>query len=176
MIHLPRITGDVRSGFDVVTRNAPLPIRPQRVLHVGPERDAPELAAVDVRDAVVLRQPLVDERVVRVQQIDDAAIFADDAVEEQLDFAPHRLPQRIVEVGIDQRQRARALQAAQVQPLAGEVLRQRLGPRILQHAADLPLEHDRILEPALARERDQLIVGAGAPQEERQARRQVQIG
>ena len=55
----------------------------------------------------MLGQPLVDERVVRGQQIDDAAVLADDAVEEQLDFAPHRLPQRVVEVGIDQRQRAR---------------------------------------------------------------------
>ncbi len=125
---------------------------------------------------VVLGQPLVDERVVGVQQFDDAAIFADDGVEEQLHFAPHRLPQRVVEVGINQRQRTGALQAAQVQPLAREILRERFSPRVLQHAADLPLEHHRILEPALARERDELIVGAGAPQEERQAGRQVQVG
>ena len=116
----------------------------------GAERHAPELAAVDVRDAVVLRQPLVDERVVRGQQIDDAPILADDAVEQQLHFAAHRLPQRIVEVGIDHRQRADALQAAQVEPLAGEVDRERLGARVLQHPADLLLEHDRIFQPSLA--------------------------
>ena len=152
MIHLPRVTGEVRSGFDVVVRNAPLPSQPAAHVHVGAERDAAELAAVDVRDAVVLGQPLVDERVVRGQQLDDAAVLADDAVEQQLDFAPHRLAQRIVEVGIEQRQRADALQAAQVQPLAGEVHRQRLRLRILQHAPDLLLEHRRILEPPLARD------------------------
>ncbi len=36
MIHLPRTTGDVRSGLDVVTRNAPLPSRPQRSSISGP--------------------------------------------------------------------------------------------------------------------------------------------
>jgi hypothetical protein len=36
MIHLPRVTGDVRSGFDVVTRNAPLPSSPRRASMSGP--------------------------------------------------------------------------------------------------------------------------------------------
>ena len=48
------------------------------------ERDAPEAAAIHVRDAVMLRQPLVDERVVRAQQIEHAAILAQDALEEEL--------------------------------------------------------------------------------------------
>ena len=34
------------------------------------DRDAAELSAVDVRQAVVARQPFVDERVVRAQQVD----------------------------------------------------------------------------------------------------------
>ena len=54
--------------------------------------------AVDVRDAVVLGEPLVDERVIRRQQIEHAAIFVDDAVEEQLDFALERLAQVVVEI------------------------------------------------------------------------------
>src|SRR5439155_1559281 len=83
-------------------------------------RHPPELAAVDVRNAVVPGQPFVDERVVGCQQIHHVAVFAHDAVEQELHFAPHRLAQRIVEVGIDQRQRAGALQAAQVQPLPRE--------------------------------------------------------
>ena len=36
MIHLPRVTGDVRSGFDVVARNAPLPSSPLRTSMSGP--------------------------------------------------------------------------------------------------------------------------------------------
>jgi hypothetical protein len=51
----------------------------------------------------VFGQAFVDERVVRRQQIEDAAIVADDTVEEHLDFTTHRLTQRIVEVGIDER-------------------------------------------------------------------------
>ena len=43
--------------------------------------DAAEVAAMNIRDAVVPREPLVDERVVGVEQVDDAAVFADDAVE-----------------------------------------------------------------------------------------------
>ena len=54
MIHLPRVTGDVRSGFDVVVRNAPFPEQTSADVHVGAERHAAELAAVDVRNAVVL--------------------------------------------------------------------------------------------------------------------------
>src|SRR6185436_7943634 len=57
---------------------------------VGSERDAPELVAIDIRNAVVLREAIVDERVVRGQQIDDAAIFANDALKEQFRFAPER--------------------------------------------------------------------------------------
>ncbi len=48
------------------------------------QRDPAELRPVDVRDAVVLGQPLVDERVVGRQQVHDAAVLVDDAAEEQL--------------------------------------------------------------------------------------------
>ena len=53
----------------------------------------------------MLRQPFVDERVVRVKQIQDAAVLVHDAVEEQLDLAPERLPQVVVEVRIEVDQR-----------------------------------------------------------------------
>ena len=62
-IHLPRTTGEVRSGYEVTVRMLPCPSSPPRTLS-GSERDAPEVAALDVRDAVVPRQPLVQERVV----------------------------------------------------------------------------------------------------------------
>ena len=74
-----------------------MPSSPRRASSV--ERDAAELAAVDVRDAVVLGQPLVDERVVGRQQVEDVAVLAHDAGEEQLGLALKRLAQRVVEVG-----------------------------------------------------------------------------
>ena len=73
--HLPRSTGDVRSGYDVVASSAPSREQPAALIVVR-QRDSPEAAAVNSRNAVVPRQPFVDERVVRVQQIDDAAILA----------------------------------------------------------------------------------------------------
>ena len=88
----------------------------------------------------MLREPLVDERVVGREEIEDAPVFAHDAVEEQLHFAAHRLTQRIVEVRIDHRQRSGALQTAQVEPLAGEILGEGIGARIFQHALDLTFE------------------------------------
>ena len=63
-IHLPRITGEVRVAYEVTVRMLPCRSRPPRALS-SPKLDAAEAAAVDVRDAVVLGQPLVQERVVR---------------------------------------------------------------------------------------------------------------
>ena len=56
----------------------------------GGKRDAPEIAALHVGNAVVLGQPLIDERVVGRQQFEHAAILAQDAVEEQLGFPLER--------------------------------------------------------------------------------------
>ena len=36
MIHCPRVTGEVRSGFDVVVRKAPFPSSPRRISMSGP--------------------------------------------------------------------------------------------------------------------------------------------
>ena len=63
----PRSTGDVRSPYDVRSSTAPLPSSPWRAGSV--ERHAPELRADDAVDAVVPREPLVEERVVGRQQL-----------------------------------------------------------------------------------------------------------
>ena len=40
--------------------------------------DSPELRTSDTRHAVVAREPFVDERVLRVEEVEDAAVFAND--------------------------------------------------------------------------------------------------
>ena len=60
--HLPRSTGDVRLPYDVTVRIAALPEQPAAPVVV--ERHAPEPAAVDAGNPIVPRQPLVEERVV----------------------------------------------------------------------------------------------------------------
>ena len=51
-IHLPRTTGDVRSGYDVTVRMLPWPSRPPRRLPGG-QCHAAEVGALDVGNAVV---------------------------------------------------------------------------------------------------------------------------
>src|SRR5688500_824976 len=55
------------------------------------ERDAAEPAAVDVRNAVMAREPLVHERVRRAQQVEHIAVLFDDAFKEELGFAAEGL-------------------------------------------------------------------------------------
>ena len=51
------------------------------------KRYASKAAAVDMGNVVVLGQPLVEKRVVRADQVQHTAVFADDALEEQLCLA-----------------------------------------------------------------------------------------
>ena len=83
------------------------------------------------------RHALVDERVVRRQQIDDAAVVANEAVEEQLGFALERERQRLIGVGKPDRIRNDLLEVLQPQPLRGESRGQRIGARVLQHPLHL---------------------------------------
>src|SRR5439155_814522 len=61
--------------------------RSRRVLHLDPAKLLPR----DVVDAVVPAQPFVEKGEVGIEEIDDAAIFLDDRLEEQLDFLDHRV-------------------------------------------------------------------------------------
>ena len=60
---------------------------------------AAKLAAVHVRDPVVLRDAFVHERVVGGHQVEHVAVLAHDAAEEQLRLVLQTLPQVVVEIG-----------------------------------------------------------------------------
>ena len=62
-----------------------------------------------------------------------------------------------------------------MQPLRGEVRDERPGARIGEHAAHLPLENHRLVQLARDRHIQQLVVRDAAPQEERQARGEIQV-
>src|SRR5688572_30467870 len=66
-------------------------------------------------------------------------------------------------------------EAGQPEPLRREMRRQTLSPSIREHALDLTLEFRRIPQLPLRCRLDQLIVGARAPEEIREARGQFQI-
>ena len=75
-IHLPRVTGDVRVDTEVIVRKLPCArIRPSLWLF---DRDAAELFAVNTFDTVVLSDTLIHERIVRIEYVEHAAIFAHD--------------------------------------------------------------------------------------------------
>ena len=96
-------------------------------------------------------QPLVDEGVVGLQQIDHAAVFAHDALEEQLGLALEAAPQVVVEVGELVGVGLRVPNVPKVQPLTREVSDQRLRLWVGKHAPRLSLEHRRVFSlPALA--------------------------
>src|SRR5206468_8975165 len=111
--------------------DAPLPEQPAALaVGIAGERHAAELAPVDVWNAVMFRQALVEEGVIRRQQIDHAAVLAHDAFEKQLRLLPQRLPDVIVEVYIETEVRRDGLERAQVQPLAREIRDEASRPRI----------------------------------------------
>ena len=88
----------------------------------------------------MLGQPLVQERVIGVQQVDHAAILADDALEEQLRLPLEGLAQVVVEVEQHFRTRLMHGHIADEQPLAGEVLDERLRARVREHPPHLLLQ------------------------------------
>ncbi len=153
------------------------PLAEQAAPHaVVAELDASEVAAVDVRDAVVLGQALVQERVVRLQQVEHAAILAQDALEQEFRLLSEGLPQVVVEVGEQAQVRSDRIQVAQVQPLAREVAHQASRARVGQHAADLSFEHLGLAQFAALSQVEQLVVRDAAPEEERQARGELDVG
>ena len=133
---------------------------------VAGKRNLPEALAIDAGNAVVLRQPLVQERVVRVEQIEDAAILPDDAVEEQLGLAAEGLPQVVVKVEEQLGAGPEPVNVADLQPLAGEVAHQRLRPWIREHPLHLAIKSRRFMQRVLLGRIQQLVIRDAAPQEE----------
>src|SRR5688572_16136613 len=106
------------------------------------ERDAPEAAAANVRDAVMAGEALVNERVVGVDQIEDAAVFADDGVEQQLGFTTESVAEIAVEL---LRDRCDVVELTQHQPLPGEIVDERAGALVSEHTAHLLLRSEALV-------------------------------
>ena len=94
---------------------------PALARHIPRQRHAAEMAAEDVRNSIVLCQPLVDEGVVRAEQFRDAAILAKDVLEKIFRLGAKRLPQVVVEIWKQPQVGTDPLELPQVQPLRTEV-------------------------------------------------------
>ena len=174
-IHLPRSTGDVRCGYAVTVRMLPWPSSPRRLSSV--DRDAPEVAALDVGNAVVPGQPFVEEGVVRRQQIQHAAVLAQDAVEQQLRLAPKRLTQALVEIGEQTRGRASTVgRLRRNSHCPAKLVTSACDRASAQHPPHLLLEDAGLPERAVRiGEVEQLVIRDAAPEKERQPRGQLEI-
>ncbi len=93
----------------------------------------------------------------------------------QLRLAPHRLPQPLADVGEPVLVGDHGRDVPQVEPLAREARDQRARPLVGEHAPRLRLEHRGLAQPARLGEVEQLVVGDAAPQEEGQARRELEV-
>ena len=135
----------------------------------------PEMAPVDVGNAVVFGQAGIEERVVGPEQVEDTAVVAHLALEEQLGFPAQGVAQGVVDPGKDHGVRHHRLQVAHLEPLAEEVAHPARRAPVGQHPSRLPGQHGGIAQRALLRQIQQLVVRHAPPQEERQARRQLDV-
>src|SRR6185295_19802777 len=97
------------------------------------------------------------------------------AGDEQLGLLLHRVAQVLVELRIQLGVGHDASELAQLEPARGEVVDERLRPRIAQHPLDLLLERRRIAQLAAYRRLPQFVVRHAAPEEERETRREIEI-
>ena len=114
---------------------------------------APHLRSLDAVDLVVGRQPLIDERVVGVDHLQDAAVFANDGVEEEDGLLAHRRRQLVVE--FRERPGVRPDGVAKrpgSEPLGGEPIRQAAGTRVAHHPSHLPAQNHLVVQLALCRQ------------------------
>ena len=121
-------------------------------------------------------QPLVHERVVCRQQIEDVAVLAHDAVEEQFGFALKRLPQVVVEVGKQIGSRAPSsagCAAAATGRRNSSPARRERGSASIRRTCRSSTAG--VFSLPRARDVEQFLVRNAAPQEERQARRQLEV-
>ena len=132
---LPRTVGVVRLGYAETVSIAPLPSKPAAHVEFRRQFHAAEVASVNVRDPVVLGQPLIEEGVVAVQRsitLRSSCTTLPTNNSVSLRMAARRLSsQSGNSPGIGEH----GLHAAQVQPLAGEIDHQLVGAGIRQHAA-----------------------------------------
>src|SRR5439155_22493990 len=90
------------------------------------QRYTPEVAAIHIRNTVILRKPFVQECVIGVQKIDHTPILFYDAFQKQLGLLTESLPHIVIEIRELSAIRTRIRQVAEIQPLPPEIGHQRL--------------------------------------------------
>ena len=139
--HRRRAVGHRRHRQDAAVAEQAAPVR------IG-HRHAAEARAVDAADAVVPRQPLVDERVVGVEQVERGRFSRTMLAKSSSVSRRNAWRTLSSKSGEQQDVRRDLVQVAQLQPLPGERVHQRVGARVGDHAPHLRLEHAGRAQPA----------------------------
>src|SRR5215831_8803298 len=127
------------------------------------------MTAVHVGDPVVVRESLVDEGVVRVDELYHVSVALKLVLEKQLGLPLEGLPNTLIEMWQHLRVWQMRRHVSHLQPLAKEVADQGTRSWVCQHSLDLLLENARLPQHAATREVEKLIVGNAAPEEKRQS-------
>jgi len=135
----------------------------------------PETGSADTGHAIERGQPVVQETVVGIHQIGDGPVLAHHRAQEQLGLGGEGFAQRGIELRIRLGIGCGLVQLAQVQPLHGEIVDQRVRPRIGQQALHFTIQHLGLVQLVLRRQVQQPVIRDRAPQEEGQPRREIEI-
>ncbi len=139
------------------------------------EGDAAEVGAEDVGDFVVLGEALVEEGVVGAEEFGDGAVFAEDVCEEEFSLAAHGLAEVVVEIDEAAGVGGDGVEAAEVEPLGGEVGDEVFGAGVGEHAPDVRGEDGGLRESAALGGGEEGFVGETAPEEEGEARGKFEV-
>ena len=88
----------------------------------------------------MLCQSLVEERVVRREQIQQSAVFPNEIFEEEFCLSSHGLLELFIKIRVDAHIRMLCVEVWQPKPLCSEACGERLRSWIGQHSSDLGLQ------------------------------------
>ena len=139
---------------------------------VGRQLHLAESGAGDAADAVMLGQPLVQEREVRIDDVPRRQVGAQEFGEEEPRLLQRRQLQRVVElvIVVERGGRRRVVDLPQVEPVIGERLDEAARLGIVEHPLGLGTQHVRLVQLAAVGQRPQRVVGDRVPQEQGQPR------
>ena len=81
---------------------------------------ASEMPSGHILDLVVRREALVDEGIVRGEEVEEAPVLTNEVIEEHLGLLPHRIGEILIEVRIEVGIRTDLIQVLQAKPLGGK--------------------------------------------------------
>lgn len=139
-------------------------------------RDAAVFGTGHVRNAMVPRESLVQERIVRGPEVRRRAVLAKLAFDKQRGFTVECSAQSIIEFGNEGAVAPHGGQLIERESCVKKSSDQRRGPGVSKHPPHLPLQRFRIVECAFGCGVVKRSIGRGVPNQPCEAHRTLEIG